>query len=79
MLRQLAFCPRIPWYALVLGLPAHPPPWTEQGLLAHDRRRDLLRRRSFIRLGLDNPRLHFACIMRSEGLELHGQDRKSVV
>lgn len=52
LLRQYAFCPRIPFFYLIRNL--HPPfrPWVKQGLGFHEKTQMLAKRRNLSRFGL---------------------------
>ncbi len=73
LLRQYAFCPRIPWFMETLGLNPPRPPWVRQGIDHHQRERMLQRRRRLSRYGLTEARLVEEPQLRAPGIGLHGR------
>lgn len=72
LLRQWAFCPRIPWFMEALGLSPPRPLWVRQGVEHHQRERMLQRRRRLSRYGLEGARLVHNPSLSAPGLGLHG-------
>lgn len=72
LLRQWAYCPRIPWIREVLGARGVPGPWVEQGLEYDRIQHHLQRDRRLQSLGFDDLRPHRRVPLRSESLGLHG-------
>ena len=73
LLRQYAFCPRIPFFYLIRNL--HPPfrPWVKQGLGFHEKTQMLAKRRNLSRFGLAGAfTLEADVALKSETLHLHG-------
>ncbi len=73
LLRQYAFCPRIPFFYLIRNL--HPPfwPWVKQGLGFHEKTQMLAKRRNLSRFGLTGEfTLEADVALKSETLHLHG-------
>jgi CRISPR-associated exonuclease Cas4 len=72
LLRQLVFCPRIPYFQEVLGINPARPLWVKQGLEWHVAQQKLSRYREFKALGLDQATRHHAVSMSAMELGLHG-------
>ena len=73
LLRQYAFCPRIPWFMEALGLNPPRPPWVRQGTDHHQRERMLQRRRRLSRYGLTEARLIEEPQLYAPDIGLHGR------
>ena len=72
LLRQAAFCPRVPYFLDVARVPAASPKWVSIGRDYHLRQERLSRDRSFRRFGLLDARRYFNLYFSSESLGLHG-------
>ncbi len=72
LLRQMLFCPRIPWFREVLGLAAPSQPWMRQGERFQEVMEQRLERRVLARFGLDDAAWHKRPFLRSPALGLHG-------
>lgn len=73
MIRQFAFCPRIPYYREILGIEVKAPLWVEQGVVYHNAVEKMLPRRSLKRFQLENAVLQTSVPVRSERLGIFGQ------
>lgn len=71
-LRQMAFCPRIPYFTQILGLIVKYPIWTSQGIEFHKSMETLVRRRDLARYQLNNAKQVFSANVSSSKLKLHG-------
>ncbi|MDI9347683.1 MAG: CRISPR-associated protein Cas4 [Methylacidiphilales bacterium] len=71
-LRQHIFCPRIPYYELLLELKPTKPIWTKQGLTYEKIQQHLFKRRSLSRFNLLTGKLHFKVPLQDDELQLHG-------
>jgi len=72
LLRQHAFCPRIPYFIEGLGFTPETPLWVQQGQDYHARQERLTRDRTLKRFGLDRATRHFRMRLASERLGIHG-------
>ena len=72
LLRQFIFCPRIPYYNVLLNISEKKPIWMDQGLKFHNRLQLLLQRRSFKRFGLSNAQVSYNTSLYSKSFNLHG-------
>ncbi len=72
LLRQHAFCPRIPYFIEGLGISPETPLWVKQGQDYHARQERLTRDRTLKRFGLDRATRHFRMRLSSERLGVHG-------
>lgn len=72
LLRQHAFCPRIPYFIEGLGVAGATPLWVQQGQDYHDRQERLSRSRTLKRFGLDRAMRHFRMRLSSARLGIHG-------
>lgn len=55
LLRQHCFCPRIPFFSLVKGISPTTNQWVSQGKEFHDQMQSLVKRRSLVHFGLEEP------------------------
>lgn len=72
LLRQHAFCPRIPYYNEVMQLNPGDRLWQQQGVDLHQRQVMLDRRRGLSRYGVGEVIHHHNLALKSEALALHG-------
>jgi CRISPR-associated exonuclease Cas4 len=72
LLRQHAFCPRIPYFIEGLGISPETPLWVQQGQDYHARQERLTRDRTLKRFGLDKATRHFRMRLSSKRLGIHG-------
>ncbi len=72
LLRQHAFCPRIPYFVEGLGISPETPLWVQQGQDYHARQERLTRDRTLKRFGLDKATRHFRMRLFSARLGIHG-------
>lgn len=72
LLRQHAFCPRIPYFIEGLGISPETPLWVQQGQDYHARQERLTRDRTLKRFGLDKATRQFRVRLSSARLGLHG-------
>ena len=72
MLRQYAFCPRIPYYRFLLGQKNRSTVWMKQGEELQLRLEELLKRRKLSRFGMEGAKLRHRVSLESEILPLHG-------
>lgn len=72
LLRQHAFCPRIPYFIEGLGITPETPLWVQQGQDYHARQERLTRDRTLKRFGLDHAACHFRMRFSSARLGIHG-------
>lgn len=72
LLRQHAFCPRIPYFIEGLGISPETPLWVQQGQDYHARQERLTRDRTLKRFGLDRAARHFRMRLSSTRLGIHG-------
>lgn len=74
MLRQYFFCPRIPYFQLLIQLQAKGGPWLSQGLSFHQKAEMLTKRRNLAHYKLDNEDFRFVPDIHlfSHDLGLHG-------
>lgn len=59
LLRQYCFCPRIPYFQLMIGLQPSGPMWLKQGLDHHAREEMLLKRRKLDQFGVSSRNFRF--------------------
>ena len=71
-LRQMAFCPRIPYFTQTLGLQIKYPIWTNQGIEFHKSMESLSRRRSLERFNLLATTKIYRANVSSTKLMMHG-------
>lgn len=72
LLRQTAFCPRIPYFVEVLGLAVNSPLWVRQGIDEHKQAEKRLHKRTLIWLGIEKADTIYRAKVRSEQFQLHG-------
>ena len=72
LLRQWAFCPRIPFYQELLGLRPKIPPWVDQGSQFDAREKELMGRRSLARYGLDEAEVLRDVKLHNTHYSMHG-------
>lgn len=72
LLRQLIFCPRIPFIREVMGVCAPEQVWMKQGDQDHEAMERRLQRRIVKPYGFDEAVKHRRCSMRSAKLGIHG-------
>ena len=72
LLRQHAFCPRIPYFIEGLGISPETPLWVQQGQDYHARQERLTHDRTLKRFGLDKAARQFRVRLSSARLGLHG-------
>lgn len=72
LLRQWAYCPRIPFIREILGSSGKPAHWVQQGVRFDEVEHLLQRDRRLKRLGLESYRRHRRIALRSESLGVHG-------
>jgi len=72
LLRQHAFCPRIPYYNEVMQVNPSDRLWQKQGVTLHNRQRMLDRRRNLSRYHIENATLRHDIYLQSPLLGLHG-------
>jgi CRISPR-associated exonuclease Cas4 len=72
LLRQHAFCPRIPYFLEGLGITPETPLWVRQGQDYHQRQERLTRDRTLKRFGLAQAVRHFRMRLNSSELGIHG-------
>lgn len=72
LLRQMLFCPRIPWFMEVVGLRPAEPFWVMDGNEFHLRQAMLARSRTLQGMGLDKAGKLYNVHVHSESLCLHG-------
>lgn len=72
LLRQVLFCPRIPYLIEVAGIPHVEMAWVRHGIEFHSRTERLMKRRTLERFGLANPELRVSVGLASATLGLHG-------
>lgn len=72
LLRQYAFCARIPFFMEMMGVRPPAPMWVAQGQRYHQRQVKLTRERSAKRFGLQQPVFHYNVELRSDQFGLHG-------
>jgi CRISPR-associated exonuclease Cas4 len=71
-IRQYIFCPRIPYYHLLLGINTEKPIWVKQGKEYHIEQEKLMIRRKFEKIGIKDTTLYFNHNVSSEILGIHG-------
>ena len=71
-LRQMAFCPRIPYFNQILGLQIKYPIWTNQGIEFHKSMESLSKRRSLERFNLLATTKIYRANVSSTKLMMHG-------
>jgi CRISPR-associated exonuclease Cas4 len=72
LLRQHAFCPRIPYFIEGLGITPETPLWVKQGEDYHERQERLTRDRTLRRFSLDHATRQFRVRLSSTRLSIHG-------
>lgn len=72
LLRQWAYCPRIPFIREVLGSRGEPPAWVSQGIAYDEIEHVLQRDRRLRTMGLESYEPHRRVSMTSTSLGLHG-------
>ena len=72
LIRQYAFCPRIPWFNLVMGWHPPSPLWTQQGVQWHERQQMLQKRRSLKPFGIPAAHYHHNVRLYDAELGVHG-------
>lgn len=72
LLRQYAFCPRIPYFIEGLGITPETPLWVQQGQDYHARQERLTRDRTLRRFGLDRATQQFRVRLTSTRFGIHG-------
>ncbi len=72
LIRQWCFCPRIVYYRELLNIQANKPLWVKQGEDKHLDFSQLIRRRKFSKLGIENGTRHFNVSMESAKYPVHG-------
>lgn len=73
LLRQYAFCPRIPYFQEVVRARPMEPLWVKQGRARHERETLLMKCRSLERFGFSDAEVRYEVDLASEGLGLHGR------
>lgn len=72
LIRQHAFCPRIPYFIEGLGIAPERPLWVQQGQDYHARQERLTKDRTLGRFGLDRATRHFQVRLSCQRLGAHG-------
>lgn len=72
LIRQWCFCPRIVYYRELLNLQSAKPLWVQQGEDKHIDFNQLIRRRRFNKLGLENGTRHFNVVLESPQYSFYG-------
>ena len=72
LLRQYCFCPRIPYFQLLLELNPERPVWVRQGLDLHARQQQVFRNRTLKRFKVEQAEVQFNQALSSEQLAMHG-------
>lgn len=72
LIRQHAYCPRIPFFSEVMNLHPPTPLWVDQGQAFHDREAELMRRRVIAKFGMTNAKLMSRCELRNREHNVHG-------
>ena len=72
-IRQFVFCPRIPFYHLILGINPKMPIWVNQGKNFHKNEEKLLIRRSLEKIGISKEYdIYQNILLKSDKLGIHG-------
>jgi CRISPR-associated exonuclease Cas4 len=72
LIRQFAFCPRIPYFTEVCGIRPPTPLWVNQGIEFHGRESELFKRREIAKFGLESAEPRHQVELQSQQYGVHG-------
>lgn len=73
MIRQYAFCPRIPYYTEIAGIVGLQPDWVQQGTTYHAEEQRKTARRNLKKFGVIEGKTHLSVYVEHNGIGMYGQ------